>query len=83
MNKPGYHLKEIPKGELGQFSKIKEELMELEDAIEQKCHIMATVELSDLVGAIESFAINRYNLSLHDLITMSKITQRAFENGHR
>jgi hypothetical protein len=31
-----YHLVEIPKGEIGEFSKIKEEFLEFEDAHNQK-----------------------------------------------
>jgi len=55
LNKPGYHLREIKKGELGQFSKIEEEFEEFLDAIEQKNPIMALVELSDMMGAIEHY----------------------------
>lgn len=79
----GYHLKPIPKGRLGHISKIQEELMEYEDAIEQNCRIMAMVELSDLVGAIEAHSRDHYGLSLQDLKIMADITKRAFENGHR
>src|ERR1044071_7479732 len=53
----GYHIKEIQKGQLGEQSKIYEEALELQDSIEQDCRIMQLVEMSDLVGAIEYFAI--------------------------
>ena len=52
---PGYHLTEIPRGKIGDFSKIKEEFLEFCDAVEQKAHIMALVELSDLLGSIKLF----------------------------
>ena len=84
MSKKGYHLREIPRGEIGEISKIKEELAELEDALEQKNKIMALVELSDLYGSIELFLKKHFpNTSMKDLKIMSKTTQRAFKNGHR
>jgi NTP pyrophosphatase (non-canonical NTP hydrolase) len=78
----GYHKNLIDKGELGEFSKIVEEVQELQDAIEQGSTVMIGVELSDLYGAIELFA-KQYNLSMDDLKLFSDITQRAFKNGHR
>lgn len=80
----GYHLSEIQKGTFGEVSKIKEEVAELEDAIVQGAKVMALVELSDLIGAIEGFLKNYFpDITLEDLFIMSKITKRAFENGER
>lgn len=81
--KVGYHIKEIRKGTLGEISKLYEELEELEDAIQQKCKIMASIELSDLYGAIEAFAKVKFNLTMDDLKSMSEITKRAFLNKRR
>lgn len=78
-----YHLKEIPKGVIGEPSKIIEEFSEWEDALEQNCKIMELIELSDLLGAIELYTLNYYNINLEDLKTMSEITKRAFESGER
>lgn len=78
----GYHLYKIEKGILGQFSKIKEEFLEAEDAIKQNNSVMALVELSDLLGAIEAYA-KTFNMSLNDLLTMKDATKRAFETGRR
>lgn len=52
---PGYHLYEIKKGTLGEFSKVVEEFEEFTDAIEQDCSIMAILELSDLVGSVKYY----------------------------
>lgn len=52
-SKPGYHINEIKKGTVGEVSKIVEEIYEYEDAVLQGVKIMALVELSDLIGAIE------------------------------
>jgi NTP pyrophosphatase (non-canonical NTP hydrolase) len=81
----GYHKKDIPRGEYGKLSKIKEEVAELEDALEQGNKIMALVELSDLLGAITGFLKQEYNgtITLHDLKVMSKATKRAFRSGRR
>jgi len=81
---PGYHISDIPKGTFGNESKIVEECAEFIDALDQDCKIMALVELADLVGAIEGYLHENFEgIELHDLQKMSKITKRAFENGHR
>ena len=69
-----YHKTEIEKGILGEFSKIKEEFEELKDAVEQEDKILQICELSDLIGAIESFCQNKFNYS-----TLQKIKQLADE----
>ena len=51
----GYHLKEIPKGVYGEWSKVEEELAEYEDAKEQGSKIMMACELADIIGAINEF----------------------------
>ena len=73
----GYHKTEIPKGKLGESSKIDEEYLEFKDALLQNNPVMALCELSDLIGAIEAYAI-RYNVRLEDIIEMKNATQRAF-----
>lgn len=81
---PGYHLDVIPKGELGQASKIAEEAAEFADAIKQGATIMALLELADLIGAVEAYlTLHHPELSMDDLHKMAAITQRAFANGHR
>lgn len=82
--KIGYHLKDIPKGVLGEISKIVEEVAELQDAFDQRIKVLEICELSDIVGAINAFLEKHHpNISFEDLISMSKITERAFKNGHR
>jgi hypothetical protein len=82
--KPGYHLTEIPKGVLGQSSKILEEVLELIDAEKQGAKVMADVELSDLYGAIRHYlAANRPGTTMRDLEIFADITERAFVNGRR
>jgi len=80
----GYHITEIQKGVCGESSKILEEVHELIDAEAQGCRIMALVELSDLIGAIELYLKKHYpGMCLSDLGIMSLITQRAFRSGAR
>ena len=79
----GYHIDEIPRGEFGEVSKIREELLELEDAIKQNNTIMALIELSDMIGAIEGFVLKNTSLTLSDLIIMKDATKKAFEDGTR
>jgi hypothetical protein len=79
----GYHTRKIDKGVLGEVSKIREELEELEDAELQGIKIMAMCELADLVGAIRAYAKKKYDLKLSDLHAMAKVTRRAFKAGKR
>lgn len=78
-----YHKTHIEKGILGEFSKIQEEINELIDAIEQEDKILQICELTDLIGAIESFSETKFNLSLSDLIKFSNKTKNAFKSGKR
>lgn len=83
-DKPGYHLKSIKKGTIGELSKIREEIEELEDANQQGVKIMELVELSDLYGSIELYLEKHFpNIKMEDLKKMSDVTQRAFKNGRR
>jgi len=78
----GYHKTEIPKGTLGEFSKIEEEFNELRDAHSQSNKVLEICELSDMLGAIEAYAA-KWNLSLADLEQMQKSTASAFNDGQR
>lgn len=84
LENPGYHLVAIPRGVLGELSKVREELDELEDAMAQGSRIMAAVELSDMVGALQAF-MDRHlpGTTIEDLLKFSAITKRAFQNGRR
>ncbi len=80
----GYHLKEIKKGEVGELSKIYEEVEEIKDAAEQGVDVMLLVELSDLVGAITLYLEKHHpSITIEDLQKMSNVTRRAFESGGR
>lgn len=82
--RPGYHVKPIEKGVLGEPSKVREEIEEFLDACAQGSKIMALVELSDAVGAIEAYlAKHAPGVTIDDLLIMSHITERAFRNGRR
>lgn len=78
----GYHVAKIPKGKLGEASKITEEYLEFLDSLDQDNPLMAVFELSDLLGAIEAFA-KKHNFTLEDLIQMMNATKRAFSDGTR
>ena len=81
----GYHLATIERGDYGQLSKIKEEVMEALDANLQNNPLMVLIELSDIIGAIEGFLDNHFEgkITLEDLITMAHATKRAFQSGTR
>lgn len=77
-----YHKVKIEKGVLGEFSKIREEFEELQDAVSQDHPVLEICELADLIGAIELYA-EKYNLSLEDLIKMKDSNKNAFLSGKR
>ncbi len=79
----GYHKTYIQKGELGHASKIREEFEEFKDAYDQSNPVMELIELSDLIGAIEAYTLNHYDIELDDLIKMTRATQSAFKDGER
>lgn len=81
---PGYHLRAIAKGKLGEASKIVEEAAEFEEALEQGVDLMAILELADMMGAVEAYLAKHHpSLSLDDLMRMKDATKRAFANGRR
>ena len=77
-----YHTRDIEKGIIGEFSKIKEEFEEAEDAFKQNDSILTICELSDMIGAIEEY-IKRWNLDLISLKQFSDKTKSAFREGKR
>ena len=79
----GYHLSMIPRGIVGEFSKINEEFHELKDAVMQEDRIMQLCEMSDLIGAIESYAEKEFGMNIEDLIKFSNKTKAAFKSGKR
>jgi hypothetical protein len=78
----GYHIDHIPKGKLGEFSKIVEEFLELKDGFFQENKVLQICEMCDLLGAIEAYAAT-FNLTLADLIKMKEATKEAFQEGKR
>lgn len=78
-----YHKAYIEKGDVGEFSKILEEFNELKDAFNQNDKVLMICELTDLIGAIQLFAEQKFNLSIEDLIKFSDKTIEAFKEGKR
>ena len=75
-----YHLATFPKGELGEISKIQEELDELKDSANQGSKVMELVELSDLIGAVEMYLEKHHpGTKLLDLKVFSDITRRSYQ----
>ena len=79
----GYHKTIINKGTVGEFSKISEEYLELKDAVEQDCKILILNELCDLVGSVEMYVEQKFNMTLKDIIQMKDLTKSSFVEGSR
>lgn len=74
-----YHDTDIPKGVLGQFSKIMEEVLEMKDAIDRNAKVMVIAEMVDIIGALELYVEANYPcLTLADLVTMSQLTRQSY-----
>ena len=80
----GYHIRDIRRGELGESSKIQEELDELIDAECQNNKVLMLCELSDIYGAMDLF-LHKYfeGLTMYDIAVMAKATKQSFESGER
>lgn len=78
---PGYHLDVFPKFSNIE-SKILEEAREFLDALNQGNRIMAGVELSDVVLAVQQNA-ELLGYSFEEILAMSYATKRAFTNNRR
>ena len=81
----GYHVKHIRKGSYGEVSKVYEEVQELDDALDQDNRVMGLVEMADILSAINGILRNHYNseITLEDLVKMSRATDSAFADGSR
>ena len=71
-----WHVRKIERGVYGELSKVREELEEAEDSIEQNQPVMLIFELSDIIGACGGVAA-KYGLTLDDLVTFSKLRSRV------
>jgi phosphoribosyl-ATP pyrophosphohydrolase len=78
-----YHTIVIKKGHVGEMSKISEEYEELMDAHNQENPIMVLVEISDLLGAIDSYLQKYHHINIDEALKMTKATQSAFSDGTR
>lgn len=79
----GYHQRGFVKGQIGEVSKIFEEFEEFKDAVKVDDKILQLCELSDLMGSIDEYVRQTFNLCLEDLIKNNHKTKKAFEVGRR
>lgn len=70
--------KEIPRGVLGEFSKIREEFLELQEAEEMGNRIHIAHELSDLYGAMKLYA-ERYGFHIDEVKHHCQLKRNYFE----
>lgn len=80
----GYHLRDIPKGELGELSKVLEEVLEAQDGEEQSNKLLVLCELADIYGALRDYLQKKFpGFKMCDLKQMANATRRAFRSGRR
>ena len=68
----GFHTRTITQGVYGELSKVREELEEAEDAMEQGQKLILFTELADIVGAVEGVAL-AHGITLEDLLKYARI----------
>lgn len=69
-----FHKAEIPRGKYGELSKIREELLEAEDAEAQGIRVMLLLELGDIVGAVEGYLEKHFKgFTLEELIRFQRL----------
>lgn len=84
VDNPGYHLRQISRGEVGELSKVLEEAFEALEAESQNASVMVLVELSDLIGAVKAYLAKHHpSIDLEELENFASITARAFSSGRR
>lgn len=84
MGSYGYHKAFIPKGEIGEVSKIVEESLEAQDAYDQGNKIMELCELSDIYLSIKKRLEKAHvGITMEDIRIMAEATERAFKRGDR
>lgn len=79
----GYHKNSITKGQVGDWTKIREEYEEFIDAVEDEDPILQLCEMADLIGAIAMYSRQRFGIGLEDVIKFSDKTAEAFQEGSR
>lgn len=72
----GFHKNIITRGVYGEISKVREELEEAEDAIQQGQTLMLLVELADIVGASAGVAA-KHGLSINDLVAFAQLRSKV------
>lgn len=78
-----YHTVEIPKGVIGELSKVYEEVEELRDADKQDNPVLILCEIADILGALEEYTQKKYNIPISDIKKMTDLNKKAFQNGFR
>ena len=79
MENYGYHTKRIDKGVYGDFSKVKEEFEELEDAWNNRKSVALTIcELADLYGSMKAFAEKTLNIPMEEIVKFSELTDEVY-----
>lgn len=71
----------IDRGTYGEFSKVKEEFLELEEAVSHDDNsIHVQIEIADLLGAIMGYAENR-GFNKYDLVQFMLMKERFFDEN--
>lgn len=78
----GYHLRNFVKEDYMSAYKIKEETQEFLDAVEQNDKLLQLCEMSDLIQAIEDYAISM-GVDFDDLRKFGKKTSNAYQSKKR
>ena len=75
----GYHIRNIPRGTLGEWSKVSEEIEEIIDALEQNLKPMVLIELCDCLGAIHSHANHEEEFNFENWVYITSTERNQYQ----
>jgi len=76
----GYHIRNITRGTLGEWSKVSEEIEEIIDALEQNLKPMVLIELCDCLGALKSVSIKMGDFGFENYLYVSSTERNIYQS---
>lgn len=76
----GYHIRNIPRGTLGEWSKVSEEIEEIIDALEQNLKPMVLIELCDCLGAVRSTLDGNSGFKFENLVYIISTGRNQYQS---
>ncbi len=76
----GYHIRNIPVGTLGEWSKVSEEIEEIIDALEQNLKPMVLIELCDCLGALHIYSNHEEEFNFENWVYVTSTERNQYQS---